>query len=309
MDTKLLILGIVVIAIACIAGCATTPPYTTPTPTPTATTTVTTAPPTTPQGTGAITIKTASTAGLGTYLANANGLALYYFARDVPGSGSTACNTSTCLSLWTLFSPNNILVSSDLQASDFGTIAVSGGQQVTYRGWPLYLYNGDTAQGLPGGDGFGGVWYVMKPDYSVMIMENSQAGLYLADGLGNTLYNFSIDSRERSVCMNDSSVLIQGQTCIQLWPPYYTASPVVPSALNTADFSLSPREDGMMQTAFRGWPLYYFRVDTGPGQTSGQGINGFGGTWFVVSPTAVAVTPTTTSPATTTTIPSGGYGY
>ncbi len=38
MRNYLLILGVIVIAVACIAGCATTPPYTTPTPTPTITT-------------------------------------------------------------------------------------------------------------------------------------------------------------------------------------------------------------------------------------------------------------------------------
>ncbi len=44
MRIHLLILGIVVFAVTCMAGCATTPPYTTPTPTPTITTSQTTSP-------------------------------------------------------------------------------------------------------------------------------------------------------------------------------------------------------------------------------------------------------------------------
>jgi predicted lipoprotein with Yx(FWY)xxD motif len=315
MKKNLLILGMIVIAAACLAGCATTPPYTTPTPTPTITTTTvtttTTAVTTTTPTTTTIpplTAKTTSTAQLGTFLTNANGMALYYFALDVPGSGTTACNTSTCLSAWTLFNAGTISVSSSLKSSDFGTISVPGGTQTTYRGWPLYLYNGDTAAGETKGDGINDVWYVMKPDYSVVIMKNSRVGSYLADGTGKTLYNFSIDSNKMSACTNSSSVLIQGKTCLQLWPVFAYGSIMVPSALNPSDFAMFTRNDGMMQTAFKGMPLYYFLIDTSPGQTSGQGINGFGGIWYVVPPTPI-VSTTTTIPRTTTVPSGGGYGY
>jgi predicted lipoprotein with Yx(FWY)xxD motif len=104
------------------------------------------------------TVKTASNASVGTFLVNADGMTLYYFALDVPGSITTACNTSTCLSAWTLFNAGTISVSPPLQASDFGTISVIGGQQTNYRGWPLYLYKGDTAAGQTGGDRFRNIW-------------------------------------------------------------------------------------------------------------------------------------------------------
>jgi predicted lipoprotein with Yx(FWY)xxD motif len=301
MKRNVLIVGILVMVVACLAGCATTPPSTTPTPTPTitATTSPTTSPP------GVYTIQTANTAQLGTYLANTNGLALYYFARDVPGSGTTACNTSTCLSLWTPFTPITLKVSPSLNASGFGTIS---GNQVTYRGWPLYTYNADTVRAPPTGDGFGGIWFVMKKDYSVMIMENSKVGTYLADGAGMTLYNFSNDSPGMSACTNSTSVLIQNRTCIEFWPPFYTGTPVVPSALNPSDFSTVMRSDGLEQSTFRGMALYYFLADTKPGDTNGQGINSFGGFWYVISPQTAAPTPTTI-PLTTTQSSGGGYGY
>jgi predicted lipoprotein with Yx(FWY)xxD motif len=312
MKKILMYLTIVIIAVACIAGCATTPPSITPTPTPTITSTPTPPTPTTsPPATttpGEATVKTASGDQLGTYLTDADGLALYYFALDVPGSGTTACNTSTCLSLWTLYNPGSISVSPSLNLSDFGTISVSGGEQVTYRGWPLYLYNGDMAAGDTTGDGFREVWYVMKPDYSVVIMENSVTGAYLADGTGRALYNFSIDSADVSACTNSSAVLVQGKTCIQLWPVFLAPSTVVPSALAADDFSMVIRSDGLMQTSYRGMPLYYFQADTTPGQTLGRGLNGFGGTWNLVSPNATPFPPaTTTVPPTTTS--AGGYGY
>lgn len=311
MRKNLLIMGIVVFAIACIAGCATTPPSTTPTPTPT--TSVPTTLPTTTTIPGTVTVNISSSTDLGTYLTDAEGATLYYFGQDVPGSGKTACTASTCLSKWALFDAGTISVNPPLLASDFGTISFSGVNQTTYRGWPLYLYNGDTSTGQTNGDGFGGVWFVMKPDYSVIIMENSTVGLYLADGRGNTLYNFSIDSRNTSACTNSSSILIQGKTCIQLWPPFDPVSIVVPSDLNVTDFTTFNRSDGLAQTAFRGRPLYYFQIDTIPGKISGRGIVEFGGTWYVVSPSAASLntTPvsTTTVPPTTTQPSGGGGGY
>ena len=36
--------------------------------------------------------------------------------------------------------------------------------------------------------------------------------------------------------------------------------------------------------------LYYFFKDKAPGDTTGQGVNGFGGLWWVVSPSGAAIT-------------------
>jgi predicted lipoprotein with Yx(FWY)xxD motif len=306
MKKQFLVLWILIILGACIAGCATTQPPATPTPTPTATT----SPP------GVYTIQTATNAQLGTYLANTNGLALYYFADDVPGSGTTACNTSICLSLWTPFTPTTMKISPSLDASQFGTISISSGNQVTYRGWPLYTYNSDTRGAAPAGEGFRGIWYVMKPDYSVMIMENSKTGRYLSDSGGMTVYNFSPDSSQVTTCFNDTNVLVEGKTCLQLWPPFAPSPIVAPSGVNTADFTTFTRADGSMQVAYRGWPLYYFVLDTAPGQMNGGGLVGFGGTWHVVPPDVAAAPPSATATSTPSPTPTqtssssgGGYGY
>ena len=43
-----------------------------------------------------------------------------------------------------------------------GTIATpSGGKQLTYMGWPLYTYSGDSAPGQANGQGSGGIWFAM----------------------------------------------------------------------------------------------------------------------------------------------------
>lgn len=225
----------------------------------------------------AATVQVTSNATLGTYLVNESGMTLYYFARDIPGNGSSACTSPQCHALWTPFYAGQVNVSPPLNASDFATINTSNGEQTTYQGWPLYFFNNDTQAGDTRGDGFLGIWFVMKPNYSVMIMDNATLGPYLVTGNGTTLYNFSIDSRDMSNCTD---------SCLTFWPPFYAQSLVVPSSLSPDNFSSFTRPDGAMQTAYQGMPLYTHTADTKPGDTAGQGILKFNGTWSVVPPNA-----------------------
>ena len=68
--------------------------------------------------------------------------------------------------------------------------------------------------------------------------------------------------------------------CAANWPP---VAPPTGKAL-VAPFSTITRDDGSKQLAFAGRPLYTFIVDQGPGQTSGDGINAFGGLWHIARP-------------------------
>jgi predicted lipoprotein with Yx(FWY)xxD motif len=113
------------------------------------------------------------------------------------------------------------------------------------------------------------------PAYTVMTGSTSQLGTFLVDGKGITLYNFTIDSRDKSACTGG---------CVGVWPLFYASSIKVPSGLNASDFSSFTRTDGKMQTAYKGMPLYYYIADSSPGQTTGQGLNQFGGLWYVVPP-------------------------
>jgi predicted lipoprotein with Yx(FWY)xxD motif len=49
------------------------------------------------------------------------------------------------------------------------------------------------------------------------------------------------------------------------------------------------RDDGSLQVTYNGWPLYLFAGDAAPGDTNGQGIDEFGGLWFLVSPAGEAI--------------------
>jgi predicted lipoprotein with Yx(FWY)xxD motif len=102
--------------------------------------------------------------------------------------------------------------------------------------------------------------------YSVNIANRPGLGSYLTNGTGWTLYTFARDipANVTSRCMGP---------CVRNWPLYYAATPLVlPSGLDASSFTVVTRADGGKQLAFKGWPLYYFRNDTKPGDTNGQGF-------------------------------------
>jgi predicted lipoprotein with Yx(FWY)xxD motif/plastocyanin len=104
------------------------------------------------------TVMLQSKADIGTYLVDARGMALYYFAKDIPGKSNA---TGTVLATWPVFSPDSLVAPSALNADDLATITRDDGmKQAAYKGWPLYYYIGDTASGDTLGQGVGGVWFV-----------------------------------------------------------------------------------------------------------------------------------------------------
>jgi predicted lipoprotein with Yx(FWY)xxD motif len=105
-------------------------------------------------------------------------------------------------------------------------------------------------------------------------------GTVLVNGQGLTLYMFVPDhQRGKSTCYH---------ICAEGWPPLrLPAGVTVPLAAGQAEASLlgtTTRKDGGVQVTYRGWPLYLWVNDNGPGQATGQGINSLGGVWYVLSP-------------------------
>ena len=120
-----------------------------------------------------------------------------------------------------------------------------------------------------------------------MTSSSPSLGTYLTDGKGMTLYHLANDGGNyNSVCTD--------ATCTGIWPPFLAQSISVPANLNPADFSTMTINGykQYQQTAYRGWPLYYYSGDTQPGQTNGQGITDNYGTWSVVSPENPSTFPT-----------------
>jgi predicted lipoprotein with Yx(FWY)xxD motif len=118
----------------------------------------------------AITVAAASVPGIGTALVNGNGLTLYMLTSEKGGT-LTCTDDNGCTKVW----PDTELPSgttrpiagSGIDASKLSTIkAASGNLYITYAGWPLYTYSGDTGPGQAKGLGivsFGGTWYPLSP--------------------------------------------------------------------------------------------------------------------------------------------------
>jgi uncharacterized surface protein with fasciclin (FAS1) repeats len=214
-------------------------------------------------------VKIAETASKGKVITDSNGRTLYFFARDAKG---TSLCTGGCLNNWPIFYAENILAGAGLNPADFGTIdRGSGVMQTTYKGWPLYYHVNDTEPGNMNGEGLIGRWFVAKPDYSIMIVDNQLTGLngvnykgdytpgdeviqYFTDEKGVTLYtrkldNYNLNKFTRPDFSNNG-----------VWPIYEETEIIIPSVLNSADFGVI-NVHGRNQLTYKGWPLYYFGQD------------------------------------------------
>jgi predicted lipoprotein with Yx(FWY)xxD motif len=106
-------------------------------------------------------------------------------------------------------------------------------------------------------------------------------GQIVVDSRGMTLYLFEADRGTASVCYG---------ACAQNWPPLLThGSPVALTGVNASLLGTTARTDGAAQVTYSGHPLYFFVGDHRPGDTTGQGINAFGGGWDVLSPSGTKI--------------------
>jgi predicted lipoprotein with Yx(FWY)xxD motif len=211
-----------------------------------------------------ITVKTDQT--FGEFLADDAGRTLYLFAADVDGASACA---GSCTTSWPPFLLEDDVPAS-LDADDFATITrADGTQQTTYKGWPLYYFSGDSGPGQFNGDGIGNVWFTAKQSYSLMLGKLSASEQYMVDGQGRTLYYFTDDTENNSVCAGG---------CVAAWPTFLDEEVDIPSSLDKDDFGTITREDGQRQSTYKGRPMYYFAQDEKRGDKKGQGLNG---KWFL----------------------------
>jgi predicted lipoprotein with Yx(FWY)xxD motif len=110
---------------------------------------------------------------------------------------------------------------------------------------------------------------------------SSNLGRVLVDAHGKTLYIWAHDKGTKSTCNGD---------CAEYWPPLLTrGKPVAAGAAKASLLGTSRRGDGRTQVTYAGHPLYYFVQDRKPGQTTGEGLTGFGGRWDPISAAGAAV--------------------
>ena len=99
-----------------------------------------------------------------------------------------------------------------------------------------------------------------------------------------TLYYTTLDAVGKSN--------ITGAT-LAAWPIFNSSNIAAPSSLTASDFASIIRGDGLKQTTYKGWPLYYYTLDKVAGEFNGNGV---GGVWFVVNPTNFPPPPPQSAP-------------
>jgi predicted lipoprotein with Yx(FWY)xxD motif len=125
-------------------------------------------------------------------------------------------------------------------------------------------------------------------------VSNASLGNILVNSKGRTLYLFSRDSGTMSECNG---------ACAVNWPPLRASGkPTIGRGAKASLISTSSRSDGVRQVTYKGHPLYLFKSDTNPGDTNGEGLNAFGGSWFALSPAGNQVSAPAPSSG-------GGSGY
>jgi predicted lipoprotein with Yx(FWY)xxD motif len=126
-------------------------------------------------------------------------------------------------------------------------------------------------------------------------------GSIVVDARGYTVYVLSSGSR-RLPCT-------AAKGCAAIWPPVRLSSGVASAHAGAGIQSGllgSVQVAGVTYPTYNGWRLYEFSGDSGPGQSRGEGLSSFGGTWHALSASG---TPVTSTSATTTTTTPAYPGY
>lgn len=210
----------------------------------------------------------------GEILVGSEGWTLYQFDND-PLDESVCVDA--CLANWPALTVEDASAVSAAEGvpGELGTIErADGSLQVTYNGIPLYYWVNDAEAGQTNGHGVGGVWWVVSPA-TVYVEEDDELGSILVGPTGLSLYKFTQDTKgEASVCNGD---------CAAAWPPLTVESDedIVAALSLPGELSTIEREDGSLQVAYNGWPLYTFASDAARGDTTGEGV---GDVWFTLVP-------------------------
>lgn len=125
-------------------------------------------------------------------------------------------------------------------------------------------------------------------------VSNESLGKILVNSQGRTLYMFTRDSGTMSECSG---------ACAVNWPPLRaTGKPTIGSGADASLVSTTSRPGGTKQVTYNGHPLYLFKGDKSPGDTNGQDLDAFGGSWYALTPAGGEASGGSTSSG-------GGSGY
>ena len=114
----------------------------------------------------AYTVSSAPVPGVGTVLVNGSGMTFYLLTSEMGGK-ITCTDDNGCTKVWPDTElPSGVtqpIAGSGVDASKLSTVkGPSGSLYITYAGWPLYTFSGDSGRGQAHGQGinsFGGIWH------------------------------------------------------------------------------------------------------------------------------------------------------
>jgi predicted lipoprotein with Yx(FWY)xxD motif len=104
------------------------------------------------------------------------------------------------------------------------------------------------------------------PGFALAAEPAMMKGGMMVDHKGMTVYTFDKDDGGKSMCNGD---------CAKNWPPMMAPA----GAKAEGKWTVIKRDDGMMQYAYDGKPLYTFMKDEKPGEMKGDGMKEV---WHVV---------------------------
>jgi predicted lipoprotein with Yx(FWY)xxD motif len=104
---------------------------------------------------------------LGTVVGSIDGVVAY---ADTQEHGGTFACTGGCTTTWHPWTTSGTPVHAGpgVRASEIGTVARDGNDQITYGGHPLYLYAHSQNARQANAQGAGGVWYVVATNGSIV---------------------------------------------------------------------------------------------------------------------------------------------
>ncbi len=110
---------------------------------------------------------------------------------------------------------------------------------------------------------------------ALITTKHDKLGTILAYGPKRlTVYLFEADKSGASNCSG---------ACVKIWPPV-VGTPKATGQAHASDLGTIKRSDGTTQVTYKGHPLYLFVKDRDDGDAYGQGVTGFGASWYALAP-------------------------
>lgn len=197
-------------------------------------------------------ISTRETA-LGQVYTDSKGMTLYVFDKDKADQSNCY---EDCATAW----PPLLVNDESTQLSGLGKITRKDGkQQWALNHRPLYLWNKDQQAGDITGAGVKNIWSLARADQAPVKVYTTDSGKILTNKESMSLYIFSKDSKNVSVCYDD---------CAKKWPPLTAQK----ADVGSGGLSVIARKDGTYQWAYQGSPIYTWVKDTQPGDVTGDKV-------------------------------------